>query len=49
MNRKITETRMWVPLLLAVALIGGILLGHLIHSNAGASETERKLSTPQDG
>lgn len=45
MNRKITETRMWVPLLLAVALIGGTLLGHLIHSNAGASDTERKLST----
>lgn len=45
MNSKKTATVVWVPLAVAVALIGGILLGRLIHSNAGASKTEHKLST----
>ncbi len=45
MNSKKTATVVWVPLAVAVALIGGILLGQLIHSNAGASKTEHKLST----
>lgn len=37
--------RLWIPLIVAVALVGGLALGHFIHSSAGASETERKLST----
>lgn len=45
MNSKKTAAIVWVPLAVAVALIGGILLGQLIHSNAGASKTEHKLST----
>ncbi len=45
MNKKFADTRVWVPLIVAVALVAGILLGHFIHSSAGASKTERKLST----
>ena len=45
MNKKFTEARLWVPLIVAVALVAGIMLGHFIHSSAGASKTERKLST----
>ena len=34
-----------MPFIIAVTLVAGILLGHLIHSNAGESKTERKLAT----
>ncbi len=43
MDKKISEIRIWVPFIIAVTLVAGILLGHLIHSNAGESKTERKL------
>ena len=45
MDKKISEIRIWVPFIIAVTLVAGILLGHLIHSNAGESKTERKLAT----
>ena len=45
MNKKLAETRIWIPLIAAIMLIGGMLLGHIVHTNAGASKTERKLST----
>lgn len=43
--KKLTDTRIWVPLIVALALVGGFGLGNLLHRSTGQSDAEKKLGT----
>lgn len=43
--KKLTETRVWVPLLIAVAVACGFGLGNLLNRSTGQTASEKKLGT----